>query len=318
MARKTLKFATVNIEYYGQCTDARGNVDTTAFWSIHDRLAELDLTVLFVQEMTDRWRSGARLRYAAENRLGMRSWISPMPAHADGEKVNPTGLFVRPGVFEMVGEWPQTRGWWTPPTAISVRLPGASSTLQLASAHGGYPDPVLRAGEARKAAAWQTRNQAVIFGADSNSHLTSPVEHNPLPDWSSSRDTTHREHRTLDGRTSDRTPHEILTRAGLEDAALYAATHLGQPDAVAPTASMYPHVSERQGPPQRIDLLRMSRALLPALERVDVIPLEGTDHALVVAHVDADGLTEGLNAHAAFDYSTPLWAPGEQPASLTA
>ncbi|MFI9788641.1 hypothetical protein ACIHEI_34800 [Kitasatospora sp. NPDC051984] len=313
MKKKPMRAGTLNMEHFGQKTDSKGNVNTDRFWSILGTLAKLDLDVLFLQEMTFRHRNGGRLRFAAENTLGMRSFLSPTPAHADGERVNPPGLFIRPGVFEIVGEWPQRRGWYTPPAAISVRYRNAPSTLQLASAHLSYQGPEMRTAEARMITTWQTQGQAVMAGMDGNSNLFSAVEHNPLPDWPNIPDTTHRAHRTRDGLTSDTTPHDILTAAGLHDAAEYAATHLGQANATAPTASMYAATNARQGPPQRIDCIKMSRALLPAIVQVEVIALEGTDHALVVADVDPDGLETGLHLHAEHDYRKPLWTPDAPP-----
>ncbi|MEV7926107.1 hypothetical protein [Kitasatospora sp. NPDC088779] len=154
---------------------------------------------------------------------------------------------------------------------------------------------------------WQNQNQVLIAAGDFNSKSATAQEKTPGPDWPNTLDRTHQEHRTRDGVHDDTEPDQILTRAGIDDVALYAATHLSQDDALEPTASMYPEVNLRQGPPQRIDFLRFPRVLLPAVKSVKVVPLpEVSDHGLILVEVWADTFQERLYLHRDFDYRLPI------------
>ncbi|MET8628596.1 hypothetical protein ABZW30_33460 [Kitasatospora sp. NPDC004669] len=175
--------------------------------------------------------------------------------------------------------------------------------LQLASVHLSFRSPARRQIEAGNIATWHRRDRAVLLGADFNSYSASGQEQQPFPDWPTIPDRTHQEHRTRGGNESDTEPDRALTRVGIDDVALHAATHLGQADALVPTASQYPGVALRQGPPQRIDFQRASRVLLPALVEFKVIPLPGlSDHPLLVSVWDEEAFMTGLARHPDFDY----------------
>lgn len=152
---------------------------------------------------------------------------------------------------------------------------------------------------------WQRPGLALLLGGDFNSYSRSGLEHQPFPDWDEMQDRCHTEHRTRGGVETDTEPDRILTGVGIDDLAVHAAKRLGQHEALAPTASLYPKTNQRQGPPQRIDQQRASRSLLPALRSFKVLPMpEFSDHALTLSVWDEDALLHGLYRHTKFDYRT--------------
>ncbi|MFD8703642.1 endonuclease/exonuclease/phosphatase family protein [Kitasatospora sp. NPDC059648] len=243
---------------------------------------------------------GGRLLHEAERMLGMRAFLAPT---APPESDNPPGLFVREDTFRVTGVWPQEKEWWLPPCVVSVKHGETGVPLQLASVHLSFRLPGRRRMEAGNIATWHRPDRAVLLGGDFNSYSASGQEQQPFPDWPNILDRTHQEHRTRGGSESDTEPDRALTRVGIDDVALHAATRLGQADALAPTASQYPHVNLRQGPPQRIDFQRASRVLLPTLREFKVIPLpELSDHPLLVSVWDEEAFMTGLARQPEFDY----------------
>ncbi|MFE2726332.1 endonuclease/exonuclease/phosphatase family protein [Kitasatospora sp. NPDC059327] len=299
----TITVGSLNLGHDGYTRTPRGGGHFDRWYDAHEALSAYPFDVLFRQEMTHSAADGGRLLHEAERMLGMRGFLGPS---APAESPNPCGLFVREDTFRVTGVWPQEKDWWLPPCAVSVRYAEAGVPLQLASVHLSYRSPARRQIEAGNMTTWQRPNLAVLLGGDFNSYSGSGIEQQPFPDWPHIPDRTHQEHRTRAGSVTDTEPDRILTAAGIDDVALHAATRLGQADALAPTASQDPATNQRQGPAQRIDFQRASRALLPALTGFHVVPLPGlSDHPLTISVWDADAFIAGLEEHAGFDYRRP-------------
>ncbi|MFJ9841771.1 hypothetical protein ACIRYZ_15120 [Kitasatospora sp. NPDC101155] len=296
----TITIGSFNLDHDGFTKHPRGGGHFDKWYAAHEVLAKYPFDVLFRQEMSHSRAEGGRLLHEAEHMLGMRGFLAP-PAPPESD--NPPGMFIRPDTFRVTGVWPQEKEWWLPPCAVSVKHGESGVPLQLASVHLSFRSPERRRIEAGNIATWHRPDRAVLLGGDFNSYSASGQEQQPFPDWPTILDRTHQEHRTRGGNESDTKPDRALTRVGIDDVALHAATHLGQADALVPTASQYPHVAGRQGPRQRIDFQRASRVLLPALREFKVIPLPGlSDHPLLVSVWDEEAFMTGLANQQEFDY----------------
>ncbi|MEV7937182.1 hypothetical protein AB0O82_13680 [Kitasatospora sp. NPDC088264] len=294
-----------NVEHDGWTSDGRGGGHLDKWYAAHEELGKIPFDILFRQEMTHSRENGKRLLFEAERMLAMRGFLAPSETK---ESPNPPGIFIRPDTFRVIGEWPQENDWWHAPCAIQVKFAEHSTPIHRASVHLGSRAPERRQIEARSITTWNRRNLAVIMGGDFNSYSNSGIELQAFPSWPDLLDRGHQEHRTRGGVETDTEPDRILTAVGLDDVAVHAARHLGQLDALAPTASLHPEITRRQGPRQRIDQQRVSRALLPALRSFTVVPLPFSDHALTYSVWDSDELLAGLERHPTFDYrhSTPV------------
>ncbi|MFD7898993.1 endonuclease/exonuclease/phosphatase family protein [Streptomyces sp. NPDC059743] len=263
-----------------------------------DILASVEPHIVMRQELTGAWDNGKADLYSEANRLG---GLTPfMPAPREGRSRNPVGVMVDPALFFVDGVFEHDLSW-KPITNPRVRLKGCPKPLDLASAHLCHFDPDTRATEARRLTTLADNGRTALVGMDANSypHQTA-LESVALPDWDKIEDRVHYQHRTIerDGRrVSDTRPDEILTGGNpvFTDLGLHAGTTLGQPGALAATASLK---RTDQGPAQRIDRMYCTPDLAPALISFEAVATdevrEVSDHALLVARFDLDILRQIL------------------------
>ncbi|WP_409473499.1 endonuclease/exonuclease/phosphatase family protein [Streptomyces sp. HC307] len=272
-----------------------------------DVLVELQPHVLLRQEITRGDMFGGRAIWAEAARLGGNG-----PAHtaflatATPESANPTGVYTDPSLCTPVQYFEHVTSMWHPICNPVVRLKGAPSTLSLASFHLCSFDPAQRASEAKRLAMLGQPNMAAIIGGDCNSYPhRSDDETAALPDWDKIADRSHFEARTIERggeRVSDTRPDEILAGEHdgrppvFKDLGHHAATVLGQPDALAPTASLW---RTDQGPMRRIDRIYATPQVAEALTGLEVIVTddvrEVSDHAPVVATFSLAKLRRALS-----------------------
>ncbi|MFM9596755.1 hypothetical protein ACKI1J_48395, partial [Streptomyces scabiei] len=272
-----------------------------------DVLVELQPHVLLRQEITRGDMFGGRAIWAEAARLGGNG-----PAHtaflatATPESANPTGVYTDPSLCTPVQYFEHVTSMWHPICNPVVRLKGAPSTLSLASFHLCSFDPAQRASEAKRLAMLGQPGMAAIIGGDCNSYPhRSDDETAALPDWDKITDRSHFEARTIERggeRVSDTRPDEILAGehdgrpSVFKDLGHHAATVLGQPDALDPTASLW---RTDQGPMRRIDRIYATPQVAEALTRLEVIVTddvrEVSDHAPVVATFSLAKLRRALS-----------------------
>jgi endonuclease/exonuclease/phosphatase family metal-dependent hydrolase len=250
---------------------------------------------------------GGRAIWGEAARLGGNGPVhTAFLANATPESANPTGVYTDPSLLRPVQYFEHGTGMWHPICNPVVQLKGASSTLSLASFHLCSFDPAQRASEAKRLATLGKPGMAAIIGGDCNSYPHRPEDETAaLPDWDKIADRSHFEARTIERggeRVSDTRPDEIL--AGEHDGrppvfkelGHYAATVLGQPDALDPTASLW---RTDQGPKQRIDRIYATPQVAEALIRVEVIVtdevVEVSDHPPVVATFSLSKLRRALS-----------------------
>jgi exonuclease III len=147
---------------------------------------------------------------------------------------------------------------------------------------------------------------AAIIGGDCNSYPhRADDETAALPDWDKIADRSHFEARTIERggkRVSDTRPDEILAGEHdgrppvFKDLGHYAATVLGQPEALDPTASLW---RTDQGSMRRIDRIYATPPVAGALTRLEVFVnddvREVSDHAPVVATFSLSKLRRALS-----------------------
>lgn len=256
-----------------------------------DVLSALRPHVLLRQELKRADMHGGRALWAEAARLGGHT---PFLAEAGWESANPTGVYIDRDLCQPVEFHQYTAGMWHPVCNPVVRIKGAPGKLSLASFHLSFFCPDQRASEARRLTTLGGPGKAAIIGGDCNSYPhRSDDEKAPLPVWSKIDDRAHFEHRTFERngeRVSDTRPDEIL--AGERDRrppvfkelGHYAATVLDQPEALAPTSSLW---REDQGPMRRIDRIYATPQVAQALTRLEVIVnddvREASDHCPVIA-----------------------------------
>lgn len=263
-----------------------------------DILVSIKPHVVLRQELTGAWDRGKGDLYAEANRLG---GLTPfMAAPREGRSRNPVGVMVDPNLFFVDGEFEHDMPW-KPICNPRVRLKGCAKPIDLASAHLCHFDPDLRATEARRLTTLADNSRSALVGMDANSypHRTD-LESVALPDWDKVEDRVHYQHRTIERagrRVSDTRPDEILSGGNpvFTDLGLHAATALGQPGALAATASLK---RTDQGPAQRIDRMYCTPDLAPALTGFEVLANDDvravSDHALLLARFDLDVLRRAL------------------------
>ncbi|MFJ9967196.1 endonuclease/exonuclease/phosphatase family protein [Streptomyces avermitilis] len=262
-----------------------------------DILAAIEPHIVLRQELTGAWDRGKADLYAEANRLG---GLTPfMAAPREGRSKNPVGVMVDPTLFFIDGYFEHDLPW-KPICNPRVRLKGCAKSLDLASAHLCHYDPDLRATEARRITTLADSGRSALVGMDANSYPHADLESVALPDWDQIEDRVHFQHRTIerDGRrVSDTRPDEILSGGDpvFTDLGLHAGTVLGQPGALAATASL---TRTDQGAAQRIDRMYCTPGLAPALLAFAVMATdevrEVSDHALLVARFDLDVLRQVL------------------------
>ncbi|MFI1794384.1 endonuclease/exonuclease/phosphatase family protein [Streptomyces olivaceoviridis] len=263
-----------------------------------DILASIKPHVVLRQELTGAWDRGKADLYAEANRLG---GLTPfMTAPREGRSRNPVGVMVDPNLFFIDGEFEHDMPW-KPICNPRVRLRGCARSIDLASAHLCHFDPDMRATEARRLTTLADNSRSALVGMDANSYPhQAELESVALPDWGKVEDRVHYQHRTIERagrRVSDTRPDEILSGGDpvFIDLGLHAATALGQPGALAATASLK---RTDQGPAQRIDRMYCTPDLAPALTAFEVLATDDvrtvSDHAMLLARFDLDVLRRVL------------------------
>ncbi|MET8816098.1 endonuclease/exonuclease/phosphatase family protein [Streptomyces sp. NPDC004549] len=290
-----LRVVSWNIEHNGRGRNGSDDHRDLA----RDILAATQPHLLFRQELTGAGDRGRADLYAEANRLG--GLIPFMPVPQEGRSNNPVGVMIDLTLFLIDGYFEHDLPW-KPICNPRIRLKGCAKPINVASAHLCHFDPDLRATEARRLTTLADNSRSALVGLDANSypHRTE-LESVALPDWDKVKDPVHYQHRTIerDGRrVSDTRPDEILTggtRPVFTDLGLHAGTTLGQPGALAATASLK---RTDQGPAQRIDRMYCTPDLAPALISFDVLATdevrEVSDHALLLARFDLGILRQVL------------------------
>ncbi|NUQ95054.1 MAG: endonuclease/exonuclease/phosphatase family protein [Streptomyces sp.] len=266
---------TANIEHDGG-PDIHGG-PPQKWYDAHALLKEHRPDILLRQEMTYSRAEGHRRLHQAERALGMRGFLG---AQSSGR--NPTGLFIRPDVFDVHQQFEQERLWRTPPTNIVASLREAPDVpIVMVSWHLAFNSPRGRERETDEILAFadkMNKRAAFIGGGDCNEYPHPAGESVPPIDWASPEitDRTHMMHRTNPGpegtRVSCTYADEALLGAGLHDPARYAAHTLGQPDALRATAG---RGKPTQGGGRRIDRHYTDPWSINAV--VDVVVIDTSD-----------------------------------------
>ncbi|MFI6341198.1 endonuclease/exonuclease/phosphatase family protein [Streptomyces sp. NPDC050535] len=262
----------------------------------HELIKEHRPDVLLRQEMTYSRASGQRRLHEAERLLGMRGFNG-----APGSGNNPTGLFLRPDVFDVHQQVDHAPLWRTPPTHIVASLRGVPDVpIVMMSWHLAFNSPRGRERETDEIlAAADKINQGLAFlgGGDMNEYPHPSGERVPAIDWTDDGITDrmhmmHRTNRSPDGtRISCTYADETLLGAGLHDPARYAADTLGQADALCATAGQNKH---SQGGERRIDRIYCDPWLVNAVVEVSVIDTPDSDHDGLKVVYSRAGMAEAL------------------------
>ncbi|MFD3905715.1 endonuclease/exonuclease/phosphatase family protein [Streptomyces sp. CB04723] len=240
--------------------------------------------------------------------LGMRGVLGPGAC---------TAIFYNPEQFELVRDWStdRTPSFVLPPTVITVRFKAAGPDavpFNLASYHFAYASAQQRQVEAEWLTTWADKGWTapdgcqivlpLVTGGDNNSYPEPGAPGDlPLPNLSDIKDQRHRLHRSRRGadgvRVPDTEPDHTIREAGLEDVARYWAEK-GNPSALARTVTG----TATHGPDTRIDRIYVTTSLLPAVTGVEVhpVPLDTSDHHVVVWRVDGNALADLLTSCALF------------------
>lgn len=281
-AERVVRIVTLNLEFDG----GPGTLPERWRRAHVDLLAPLRPDLLLRQEMTYSHLDGNSRLHAAERALGMRGFLSP-----NGSGRNPTGLFVRPGVFDVVSQVEHLRTWRTPPTNISMWLDGAPGRdIVTTSWHTAFNSPRGREREADDLTALADKmkqGKHFIGGGDCNEYPVGTGETVAEIDWTSEEitDLVHVRHRTNKGPNGTRTSctylDETLLGCGLHDPARYAYHELKQERALDATAG---HAAQGQGGGRRIDRIYLDPWLVQAVLDVRVLDTTGISdhHGLVV------------------------------------
>ncbi|NGO71456.1 endonuclease/exonuclease/phosphatase family protein [Streptomyces boncukensis] len=293
-----------NLEADGEITDTG---DAGPAWHLaHDILAEVGPDILLRQEMKYSRTDTMRRLHDAELRLGMSGYLAP---DNPGAPDLPSGVFLRPGLFEVNTHHTPSRPWWLRPCHLTVRLGDCPRPLDLISFHMCFYDPATRSAEAQWLTLGAEPGRASLIAGDCNSypdHTRNAVERVILPDWDTVPDRAHATHRTiyeLGCRVSDTRPDRILCDAGYVDLARHACTELEQPSALHPTAG---YDKRHQSGPQRIDRAYASAGLHRAVTSVEVIDTDQTrrasDHAMLVVRLSRRELENALTPETSEEY----------------
>ncbi|MFE4664606.1 endonuclease/exonuclease/phosphatase family protein [Streptomyces sp. NPDC056716] len=262
-------------------------------------LADFKPHIVLRQELTDAARNGGRALYAEAEEIGGLSAF--MAETKKDRSSHPPGIMFDPHLFTTVARADQDMPW-KPICGVQVRLKGCPKPITLASAHLTHYSHPLRDLEAARLTVFAERDRAVLIGLDANSYPHRATDETTDPiDWDDGvEDATHIQHRTveIDGRrVPHTTPSRILTggtKPVFTDLGHHAATRLGQPGALAFTASL---TRKDQGPPQRIDWILGTHDWADALLGVEVVNtgLEAlSDHGLVIARFDLKAVQKML------------------------
>ncbi|MFE6484937.1 endonuclease/exonuclease/phosphatase family protein [Streptomyces sp. NPDC057757] len=285
---------TLNLERDGGADE---NGRPPARWrAAHELLKAHRPDVLLRQEMTYSRAHGQRRLHEAERLLDMRGFNG-----APGSGNNPTGLFVRPTVFDVREQVEHAPLWRTPPTHIVASLREVPEVrIVMMSCHLAFNSPRGRERETDEIlAAADKINQGAAFlvGGDFNEYPHPAGERVPPIDWTDDGITDrmhmmHRTNRSPDGtRTSCTYADETLLAAGLHDPARYAAHTLHQPDALWATAGQN---KPSQGGPRRIDRIYVDPWLINAVLEVSIIDTPDSDHDGLKVVYSRAGMAQAL------------------------
>ncbi|WP_331732655.1 hypothetical protein OG613_48360 (plasmid) [Streptomyces sp. NBC_00015] len=321
-----LRLVNANVEHYGGPEPEPGVLPEKFLRVNHEVFVPLEPDLLALTELTyAQTRPGASAEEVAaadrrfntqQSLLGMEGFRAEM-----GVGNNPTGCLVRRGPF-LFGHDAQrpVLGHNTPPTVLTLRVPGAPAPIHVGVGHYSFNSPPDRHREVfgftrlvdkvkvdRRPSAEEQTPAAAPEGAsdpgwsacwllsDTNELPEEEGELVPHPDWLSLTDDTHLAHRAEllpDGTWRGYTNvDQVMHNCRMYDAARWAAHH-GQLQALAPTAG---RARPDQGGPCRIDHVRMDAYTVQAVEEVHVIPMDGlSDHDIVVVDVSKRKLVETL------------------------
>ncbi|WP_405814191.1 hypothetical protein OG241_06370 [Streptomyces sp. NBC_01390] len=321
-----LRLVNANFEHFGGPEPEPGVLPETFHKVNREVFVPLEMDLLAMTELTHaQTRPGASPEEveAADRRfktqqsiLGMEGFRAEM-----GVGNNPTGCFVRRGPFLFGPDAQRTvLGHNTPPTVLTLRVPGAPTPIHVGVGHYSFNSPPDRHREAfgftrlvdkvkidRRPPAEEEEPasapdessdpgwSACWLLSDTNELPEAEGELVPHPDWPSVTDDTHRAHRAEllpDGTWRSYTNvDKIMHIVRMYDAARWAAHH-GQLEALAPTAG---RARPDQGGPCRIDNTRLDAFSIQAVEEVHVFPMDGlSDHDLVVVDLSKRKLVETL------------------------
>jgi endonuclease/exonuclease/phosphatase family metal-dependent hydrolase len=266
--------------------DFTGPDDRTA--SLQQALAESQPDVLAVQEILDDTAAGAgRLLHQLADSLGLLCTVDARgtTAIASGQHRYHVGLLWRPGITPVPGTWRAFQAGDFHHALARLQLDiGSREPVTFASYHADPFRPARRFDEALRLVAALTRPPGpAAVGGDFNGVSADRTaqgdyyDHDPYAnqewygdllhqvEWNAHPDAPHR---------ADRSPAEVLRRGGLLD----AAAALDSP--WQPTTGHWP-VGDPFGP-RRIDMIRTTRHLLPALAGYRVLRTHaasnGSDH----------------------------------------
>lgn len=285
--------------------ETRGDEVTLVSWNIKkgervdaacDWINEQNPDVVLWQEMQ------ANDFLHAQARLRMRGY----PAAKTSTSGNDNVIFLHDdGLFAVTDEHLHPWSPWHAPANVSVRMRGDGAqlsprTLSLVCEHSCYWSADHRKHEADWYTTLAKDGWLAIGAVDWNGY---PEDEAPDDDsWKHVADRAFYVNRTWlaeDGsrRTDDRAD-LILRAAGYIDAARWATDHLGQTDALTPTAG-HGKEKQRQGGPSRIDRAYLSSELGPAIKhfRIGDTPStrEISDHLPAVLVLRRHVLTTTLN-----------------------
>ncbi|MFJ4836329.1 endonuclease/exonuclease/phosphatase family protein [Streptomyces sp. NPDC088747] len=273
----------------------------------HELLKTHRPDVLLRQEMTYSRARGKRRLHDAAELLEMRGFVG-----GQGWGNSPTGLFVRPGVFDVRQEFDVQQElesaplWRCPPTHIVASLREVPEVpIVIMSWHLAFNSPRRRELETDEILAFADQiNQGSAFlgGGDMNEYPHPSGETVPPIDWTDDGITDrmhmmHRTNRSPDGtRISCTYADETLLGAGLHDPARYAAHTLHQPDALCATAGQN---KPSQGGPRRIDRHYVDPWLINAVLEVSIIDTPDSDHDGLKVVYSRAGMAEALRRNVA-------------------
>ncbi|ONK10062.1 endonuclease/exonuclease/phosphatase family protein [Streptomyces sp. MP131-18] len=300
--RDVLVAVTWNIERSG--IDADGRDDR---WHLAmDVLAEIRPHLFFRQELKDPGKDGGAALFEEAERLK----LTPLAAAPIPESRNAVAVMADPDLFTVTAHHEHATRMWHPISNPVVRLRDPQGRphgrpIHLASIHLCSHDPAGRATEAQRLTTLGDHGRSALFAGDMNSFVHRPqCEIQPFPDWAEIADSVYFRQRTIrigDEHVPDTEPDRILAGIGPNGRSVFtelghfAATELGQTEALQPTATLW---RTDQGPPQRIDRLYSTDDIADALISVTTVVnddvREASDHAPVVAKFSLPRLRHSL------------------------
>ncbi|MGW6461035.1 endonuclease/exonuclease/phosphatase family protein [Streptomyces sp. NPDC055078] len=285
------------------------NVEKGINWVLSaDWIRDQDPDIVFQQEV----QPGQLHAQAA--RMGMTGYIAPSRSGS-----NDNAIFVKnSGPLVVTEEYRQDWAPWHAPANIAVTFrdpDGALSPRQIScvSGHACYWSPEHRLTEARWCSTLAKPGWLSIHFWDWNSYRADEMADGWWEGYDDHAFVANRTYTEGGRRRTDDRPDRELTAAGYIEMARYAADHLGQSEAMNPTAGYRTHPGRPDAPLYSIDRGYLSRELAPALTGFTVAdtPLlrRLADHLPLIATFDGAALHSILHA------DTPRYTPHTEHAS---